>query len=115
MVMSKSLASHRLIHTAYSTFSISTLMPMRLSWAATTGCPGAHGGEGGDHRGLHAEAARHSGLGHQLLGSVEVGLVVLHPLRLGKLPLLHGRGGRRREPAEAGGGHLENLGAVHRV
>jgi hypothetical protein len=39
MVMSKSLASHRLIHTAYSTFSISALMPMRLSWAATTGAP----------------------------------------------------------------------------
>ena len=37
--MSKSLASHRLIHTAYSTFSISAVMPMRLSWAATTGAP----------------------------------------------------------------------------
>ena len=39
MVMSKSWASHRLIHTAYSTFSISILMPMRLSWAAMTGAP----------------------------------------------------------------------------
>ena len=39
IVMSKSLASHRLIHTAYSTFSISALMPMRFRFAATTGAP----------------------------------------------------------------------------
>src|SRR5438132_5401856 len=39
IVMSKSWAIQRLIQIAYSTFSISTLMPMRLSWAAMTGAP----------------------------------------------------------------------------
>ena len=37
--MSKSLASHRLIQIAYSTFSISIVMPIRLRWAAMTGAP----------------------------------------------------------------------------
>src|SRR5262249_10901977 len=112
MVMSKSWASQRLIHTAYSTFSISMLMPMRLSWARDDRRPRHHGREGRDHRALHAEAVGHAGLGHQLLRLLEVGLVVLHPLLLGQLPLLHGRRARRGEPPEAGGGDAHHLRAI---
>ena len=79
-----------------------------------TGAPDDHRREGRNDAELHGEARGDSRVGHELLGLVHVGLVVAHPLLLGQLPLLHGRGRRRGQPAEAGGGDPHDLAAVHR-
>ena len=85
-----------------------------LEVVGNDGRPRDHGGEGGDDGALDGEAGGDAGIGHELLRLVQIGLVVAHPLLFGQLPLLHGRGGGRGQPAEAGRGHAQDLAPVHR-